>query len=136
MADGTGDLEATLAQARRMLDALAAGGGTPDPDPEADTGGQGSALDGLVTVRASGAGRIEWVEIDPRAGRVPLGDLAEAITEAVNAALADASGSESLSVDFGALAGQVRQMQDDSMRQMARFTGALDDAMDRLGKRP
>jgi hypothetical protein len=65
-----------------------------------------------------------------------LGDLAEAITEAVNAALADASGSESLSVDFGALAGQVRQMQDDSMRQMARFTGALDDAMDRLGKRP
>ncbi|HEV7708864.1 MAG TPA: YbaB/EbfC family nucleoid-associated protein [Asanoa sp.] len=134
MADGTGDLEATLAQARRMLDALAAGGGAPDP--EAETGGQGSALDGLVAVRASGAGRIEWVEIDPRAGRVPLGDLAEAITEAVNAALADASSSESLSVDFGALAGQVRQMQDDSMRQMARFTGALDDAMDRLGKRP
>ncbi|MEV4622866.1 YbaB/EbfC family nucleoid-associated protein [Asanoa sp. NPDC049573] len=131
MADGTGDLEATLAQARRMLDSLAAGDAAAEP-----VTGEGSALDGLVTVRATGGGRIEWVEIDPRAGRVPLDQLAEAITEAVNAALAEASGSGALPVDFGALAGQVRQMQDDSLRQMARFTGALDEAMDRLGKRP
>jgi hypothetical protein len=135
-----GNLDLTLTEARRMLDALrargaAAEGGEPAPD---QAGGQATALDGLVTVSANGAGRIESITVDPQARRLPLADLAEAITEAANAALAEAArtpAGEALDVDFGALAEQVQRMQDDSLRQMARFTGALDEVMERLGKR-
>lgn len=131
-----GELEAQLTEARRMLTELRAGAG-PRTAPE-EREGSATALGGLVTAWVTGDGRVDRVEIDPRAKRLPMEDIAAAITQAVNEALDSAAPApaERVDVDLVALSAQVGRAQDEGMRQLARFTSALDEAMDRLGKRP
>jgi hypothetical protein len=131
---GADDFEQALETSRRLLASLPGGDaeGTPEGgDPE----GHGEAADGLIRAVASG-GRIERVELSPRVLRMDSQTLAEEITRAVNAALADlrASTAQARGVDLAALQQQVRQAQDESVRRMALFTSAIQDAMARINR--
>jgi DNA-binding protein YbaB len=136
------DLEQMLTEARRMLESVRANGpASGSEDAEDDQPIESTALGGAVLVTATSGGRIERIEIDARAKRLPVEDLSEAITEAVNAALTEAAtrgpqpGAEIPAIDLAALSEQVSRVQDDGMRQMARFTSVLNDVMVRLGRR-
>jgi DNA-binding protein YbaB len=136
------DLEQMLTEARRMLESVRANGpASGSEDAEDDQPIESTALGGAVLVTATRGGRIERIEIDARAKRLPVEDLSEAITEAVNAALTEAAtrgpqpGAEIPAIDLAALSEQVSRVQDDGMRQMARFTSVLNDVMVRLGRR-
>ena len=131
---GADDFEQALETSRRLLASLPGGDaeGTPEGGvPE----GYGEAADGLIRAVASG-GRIDRVELSPRVLRMDSQTLAEEITRAVNAALADlrASTAQARGVDLAALQQQVRQAQDESVRRMALFTSAIQDAMARINR--
>ncbi|MFI7607747.1 YbaB/EbfC family nucleoid-associated protein [Micromonospora sp. NPDC049366] len=133
------ELEQTLTATRRMLESLRASVAA-SPAGAGDDPPQGDALDGAVLVTATSGGRIERIEIAPHAKRLPLEEVAEGITAAVNDALAEAaarrSGTtpEAAATDLAALSEQVQRIQDDGLRQMARFTTTLNDVMTRLGR--
>jgi hypothetical protein len=137
----SGELEQTLTEARRMLESLRTHGPAAGPeDPEGDQPIQITGLNGMVIVTATPGGLIERIDIDALAKRLPLEDLSEAITAAVNDALSEVVArksqvdAETATVDLAVLSEQVQRMQDDGMRQMARFTGTLSDVMARLGR--
>jgi hypothetical protein len=111
----------------RASEGRASEGGAPE--------GYGEAADGLIRAVASG-GRIDRVELAPRVLRMDSQTLAEEITRAVNAALADlrTSTAEARGVDLAALQQQVRQAQDEGVRRMALFTSAIQDAMARINR--
>ncbi|MFI5845299.1 YbaB/EbfC family nucleoid-associated protein [Catenuloplanes sp. NPDC051500] len=131
------ELEGALAEARRMLGA--ARSAAPDAD-QPPVEGRGEAQDGLVVVSAGAGGRIAGVRLDAQLRRLTFDEIAAAVTVAVNAALDDAAAQAGAAAgaapDLVALTAQVERVQDEGMRQMARFTGALTDVMNRLGSRP
>jgi hypothetical protein len=51
--------------------------------------GRGRAADGLVVAEYRGEGGLTALDLDPRAGRLPLAELAEEIRKAVNEAARD-----------------------------------------------
>jgi DNA-binding protein YbaB len=126
---GADDFEQALETSRRLLASL------PGGEAEASAEGHGEAADGLIRAVASG-GRIDRVELSPRVMRMDSQTLAEEITRAVNAALADlrTSTAEARGVDLAALQQQVRQAQDEGVRRMALFTSAIQDAMARINR--
>ncbi|WP_306829521.1 YbaB/EbfC family nucleoid-associated protein [Catenuloplanes nepalensis] len=77
--------------------------------------GRGEALGGLVTVTASPDGRITGVRLDPGLRFVHVDQMAAAVLTAANAALDDA-------------------LPDPHADEMARFTGALTEALNHLGR--
>ncbi|MDR7276080.1 YbaB/EbfC family nucleoid-associated protein [Catenuloplanes atrovinosus] len=77
--------------------------------------GRGQALDGLVTVTAGRDGRITGIQLDPRLRRLHIDEMAAAVMAAANAALDAAE-------------------PDPHADEMARFTGALTEALNRLGR--
>jgi DNA-binding protein YbaB len=74
-----------LDQVRQQLRALASAATDADGQPHR---GQGEAMEGMVKVTAEG-GRLSLVELNPRVMRASSQELAEAFTEAANAALND-----------------------------------------------
>lgn len=77
--------------------------------------GRGEALDGLVRVTASRDGRVTGIRLDPGLRRLHLDEMAAAVQRAVNAALDDS-------------------LPDPHAAEMARFTGALTEALNHLGR--
>jgi DNA-binding protein YbaB len=126
------DYDGGLGQAVEEMGRLAQAteGGEP---PE----GQGVAADGLLQVTAAG-GRIRSVEINPRAMRMASQDLAEAITEAVNAALADMESKYPelpiASIDPARLRDQLAQAHEEGIRAMRRYTDSITDALSRFNR--
>jgi hypothetical protein len=124
-----------LGQARESLAALRRAA----PDDQERPDGQAEALDGLVRARTR-AGELAELKLDPKVLRVPVADLAEAIRGAVNAALADGrtaapDRADVPAVDLTALQAQVEELQADSVRQLAKFSDTVADAIGRL-RRP
>lgn len=140
---GVSGAERLLTDARRALDVMRAGGDAADraADPAVDrvaeVRGEGSAADGQVQAVAVTGGRLESVRVDPRAMRMGSEALSEQVVLAVNAALDDLRGKVSEqpmpgAVDPAALAAQMRELQDESVRQMEKFGQAIGDALGRI----
>jgi DNA-binding protein YbaB len=132
------DLDRELSQARRMLLDLRRDPGTgAAADDEEPVRGEGQAADGMVKVTVEG-GRISKVDLNPRAMRLASEDLGKAFASAANAALAEftskATSEVSPVADPAALAAQLAELQDYSVRQMARYSQAMSDVVARLGR--
>ncbi|SCE84202.1 YbaB/EbfC family nucleoid-associated protein [Micromonospora mirobrigensis] len=109
----------------------------PDPDA-AETRGEGTTADGLITVVAGPGGRIESVTVAPQALREGSDHLGEQLTLAVNAALDDLrertlAGAPDVP-DPAVLLERLQEVQQQSVRQMRSFLGALTDAQARIGR--
>ena len=97
--------------------------------------GHGEAADGLIRVKALPGGKLAELELDPRVMRMDSTSLSEAIVEAANAALADLT--EQLrnglaGPDLNALADQLKEVQQESTRNMSTFLDALTDFQERI----
>jgi len=124
-----------LDQVRQQLRGLASAATDADGQPHR---GQGEAMEGMVKVTAEG-GRLSLVELNPRVMRAASQELAEAFTEAANAALTDlASKFPSVddvpSVDIAALEAQLADAQDQARRRLAQFAQSVDEAMARINR--
>ncbi|GIF72076.1 YbaB/EbfC family nucleoid-associated protein [Asanoa siamensis] len=123
------DIDQALSAARQALrDAAPA----PSQPPEPRTG---VAADGLIQVTAE-SGRLTEVLIDPRAMRMLPTELADHLREAVNSALAREEVTEAAALpDPAALARQLEELQNQSVRQMARYTQSISEVMAALKQR-
>ncbi|SBT54234.1 YbaB/EbfC family nucleoid-associated protein [Micromonospora narathiwatensis] len=122
-----------LSETMSALGQFTAGAESDAPPPE----GHGEAADGLVQVTVGPPGRITALTLDPRAMRMASESLAEEVTEAVNAALADLQEKVTAvpgQIDLGSLGDQLRKIQEDAGRQFSAFTDALVEAQDRLAR--
>jgi hypothetical protein len=139
------ELDQTLTKARSALemlkpDATKAQGApaAPGDGTKADAVvGNGASADGLVRATVTGdaaGGRLTGIEINPRALKLASQDLGEHVVEAVNAAFADllAGGGGPAAADTERLSAQVRQVQDQSLRQMELMSQSISDLMTRL----
>ena len=154
---GFDELERALAAARKRLDALRArssGAAERPVDRHADlpgntragpaVHGSGEAADGrvrAVAVRDFTIGLIESVELDPRALRMDLGELAGHLAAALNAAMDDlranaglAAGGADSSIDLGALKKRLSEVQDQATRQLYQLTSGLQDVVAKIGR--
>ncbi|HEU5159760.1 MAG TPA: hypothetical protein VFU43_22385 [Streptosporangiaceae bacterium] len=124
------DVQGAFRNARRELDSIR-------PAPE-DARGTSEAAEGQVRVVAA-EGRLEKVELDPRAMRLPSGQLAEHLAAAANAALAEmrarAPAQETAGIDPAMLAERVERLTDEGLRSMATITQAIEDAVARVAER-
>jgi DNA-binding protein YbaB len=128
-------------QAKAALDAVRAGGGetgdTGDAEPAEPAEpvqGEGTAADGQVKVTVGAGGRVEAITVSPRLLRDGIEAVCEQIVLAVNAGLDDLRTKAQAqqpagATDPAALAGQLRELQDESMRKMAAYSQALTDAL-------
>lgn len=117
-----------------VLAALGGAGRSADGDPPV-VQGHGSAADGLVRVTAGLGGRIESVEIEPAAMRLPSTDLAEEVRAATNAALAElrtAIAEVSGAPDTTAVLEQLREVQRTAVPQLQGFVDTLAQVQERL----
>jgi DNA-binding protein YbaB len=137
---GGDGVERLFGQLQRTLESMRSrepdGGAAGDP---AQVRGEGEAADGRVTAVVAGSGRLESLRVDPRLMRSDSFVLCEHIVTAVNAALADFRGKATAAAPLGAadpeaLAGQLRDLQDQSVRQMASFGQAMTEVLARLGQ--
>jgi DNA-binding protein YbaB len=97
--------------------------------------GHGEAADGLIRVKALPGGKLTELELDPRVMRMDSTSLSDAIVTAANAALADLT--EQLrdglaGPDLNTLADQLKEVQQESTRNMSTFLDALTDFQERI----
>lgn len=127
-------LDRLLGQAMQALGQAqgAAGDSAEDSEP---IHGHGEAADGMIKVTAEAGGRLAGIELDPRVLRMTTVALADELIAAVNAALADLQGriKDALAgPDLDSLAAQLKEVQEQSTRQMGTFLQALADAQERI----
>jgi DNA-binding protein YbaB len=131
--DGAG-FDQLFEQTKQALDAVRGG----QPGAGAEQGepvvGEGEAADGQVKVSVKAGGTVERITVSPRLLRDGIEVVCEHIVVAVNAGLADlraksAAAAPEGAADPAALAGQLRELQDESMRKMAAYGAALSDAL-------
>lgn len=131
---GAGELDHLLTRTRTMFDSLAVGA-RPDAAAEqeepAEARGTGESAAGQVRVTVVAPGEIGSLRLEPTALRLGSDELADRVTAAVNAALADyraRAGAMAAVVPDG-LAGQLRDLHEESVRGMAAFADAMNDAL-------
>src|SRR5262249_55373306 len=105
--------------------------GAVPPEP-VDLRGEGTGLDGELRVTAVAGGRLESIQIDPRAMRTDSRTLAEQLVVAVNAALAAVQAKVQEAVagaapDRAALVHRLREVQDTAIPRMQSFLRAVED---------
>jgi DNA-binding protein YbaB len=139
---GVAEFERLLAETRRAL-AQTRAGAASEPDA-AGVRGTGVAAEGQVRVTARASGRVESVELEPRALRLGTQLLGEQIALAVNAALDDlqvqAAAQAGPAADPAGLAERMQELQDQSVRQMQLFSQGIATAISQItaaaGPRP
>jgi len=141
---GAAGFDQLFEQAKQALDAVrggtAAGASDQPAEPAEPVLGTGEAADGQVTATVRSGGELTELTVSPRLLRDGLEAICEHIIAAVNEALADLrTNSADLqpagAADPAALAGQLRELQDQSMRQMAAYGAALTDALAKVRDR-
>ena len=129
----SGDFDQALSAARQALQDAMAGAASTGP-----ASGTGVGADGLIQVTAEGR-RLTEVVVDPRAMRLSTQELGDELLSAVNAALAEAdpaSAPEAAALpDPAALTRQLEELQNQSLRQMARYTQSISEVMAALKQR-
>lgn len=134
---GVGEFERLLEDTRRVLEQIRSGDGEV-PDEE-EVHGEGEAADGQVRAVVVTGGRLKSLSVDPRAMRMGSAALCEQIVVAVNAALDDLRGKAAgqpvtSAADPAALAERIRDLQNESVRQMDRFSQGIADVLDRISR--
>jgi DNA-binding protein YbaB len=128
-------IEQLLAQTQQTLaQALGQGGDGADEDAE-PIQGVGMAADGLIRIVAVPGGQLQELELDPRVMRFTTVQLAEEITAAANAALADLQAQlreRAAAPDLEGIADQLRQVQEQSVPELRKFIDALTDVQSRI----
>jgi len=128
----SGDYDGGLAQAVEEMGRLAAAAQAGEPPV-----GHGQAAGGLVQAVAEN-GRLRSMEINPKAMRMASQELAEAMTEAVNAALADMESKYPAlpipAIDPARLQAQLAEAHEQGVREMRRYTEHITDALSRFGR--
>jgi hypothetical protein len=111
--------------------------GTPaeDGSESEPVEGIGEAADGLIRAVAVSGGQLAGLYLDPAVIGMGTARLAEEIVGAVNAAMVDLQ--EQVAGAFGApdldaLAGQLKEVQEESNRQMGLFLDQLTEAQQRI----
>jgi DNA-binding protein YbaB len=127
---GIDDLDQLLGKTRQVLEAARAHGTTDDEDVR----GEGADIDGLVRVVVAAGGRVDRVDVDPRALRLGSHEVAERAVTAVNAALDDLDATAAERGDFGGLdaaemAARAQEIQNASLRQLQTYAASLRDLM-------
>ena len=130
------DLDQMLTEARRTLGSMRRTGEPPAESEPVE--GVGESPDGRVKAIAVSGGRLKGIELNPRAMRLASEELAELITNAVNAALDDLRGKAAdagtaQAVDTTALAEQVEEVQNQGLRQMEVISQAIQETLGRIG---
>lgn len=137
------DLDQGFTAAREQLDELLAGEtAASGPDDGDDAGeelrGVGQAADGRIVATVAVGGRLESIELDPRALRGGPDQLGQQFTESINAALDDlrskatqATGEVDV-VDPHVIAADLDQVQDVLAGHVASLTERYDDAIVQL----
>jgi DNA-binding protein YbaB len=127
-------LEQLVAEARRAVRAIRAG----ERPPGEELQGTGEAADGAVRAVVGPPGRVLSLDIDPRLLRRGSTEIADAVTQAVNAALDQLRTTASAAVvpaDLDRLERDLEAVQLDSVRQMATLGAAMETAMAQLRSR-
>ncbi|MGW0229972.1 hypothetical protein ACWDWO_16785 [Actinopolymorpha singaporensis] len=130
-----------FAAARKQLDDLLAGdapaAGLAD-DAGEDLRGVGQAADGRIVATVGAGGRLESIELDPRALRAGPDQLGQQFAESINAALEDlrsrttqAAGEDQV-VDPHVIAADLDQVQNVLTEHVASLTERYDDAIVQL----
>ena len=128
-------LDQLLSSARQALEA-ARTGGSSSAEPVQAVGTAGDDEQIRATVRTPG--QLASLELDPRVMRLPSAELAEQIMLAVNRALTELRSqavAAAAAVDLDALNGQLQDLHQESIRQMERFTSAIDGAVGQIRSR-
>jgi DNA-binding protein YbaB len=134
---GLAGFERLIADTRRALQEMRAGPTEAADAPEIR--GAGVAADGQVRVTARTGGRLESVQLDPRALRLGSQALGEQILLAVNAALDDLQAqagtqARAPAADPAPLTERMRELQEASVRQMYVFSQSITDAVERISR--
>ncbi|GAA2126022.1 YbaB/EbfC family nucleoid-associated protein [Actinomadura napierensis] len=135
MERGLADLDELLTQTRRTLEQMRSASARPG-DAETITS-TAETVDGRVRATVVSGGRIESLELDPRALRSGAEELAAQIVQVVNAALEElrtqaGSGGPEGDVDTHALAARLGELQADSARGMAVFSQGIAETVARI----
>lgn len=119
----------------KTMSALGRVTGLPEDGVPAE--GVGQAADGMIVVTVAPPGKITALTLDPRVMRMASETLAEQITVAVNAALADLRRTAPAAgpAKRGGLGDTLRRIQEDTSRRITAFTDALGETPDRLAAR-
>lgn len=136
------DFDRLMEQTRAALRELRNGNLSGQEDEEAEEiVGEGEAADGRIRAAAVVGGSLKSIELDPRAMRLPSDELGAQIVVAVNAALEDlktkvteSAGAALQGFDPEALAEQMLELQDQSVRQMSQFTAGMEDMLGRIAR--
>jgi DNA-binding protein YbaB len=131
--DSTG-LDRLLGQAMQALGQARGVNTEADEDAEPILG-YGEGADGMIQVTAETGGRLTDIQLDPRVLRLTTVDLGTELVVAVNAALADLQARIREAVaapDLDNLAAQLKEVQEQSTKQMGTFLQALVDAQERI----
>jgi len=146
----TAGLEQLLGSTREALERMhgrgtgAGDGDTADghePTDDQTTTATAQDASGRVTATVGMPGRVRALELDPRLLRTGTEAVCAAITEAVNAALADLqaralrdAGRAAGGVDLNELADTVEQVQSQTMRNASELLSSLRVTVDRLDR--
>ncbi|MFD2082541.1 hypothetical protein SAMN05421678_10213 [Actinopolymorpha cephalotaxi] len=136
-----GEFDQGFASAREQLDDLLAGH-APETDSEEGAGeelrGVGEAADGRIVATVGVGGRLESINLDPRALRSAPDQLGQQFTESINAALDDlrskaaqTTGQDTV-VDPRVIAEDLDQVQNVLTEHVASLTERYDDAIAQL----
>jgi DNA-binding protein YbaB len=132
-------LDRLIGQTLKALGQARGGGVKPDDTTETTESepvqGSGEGADGLIRATAVAGGRLTDLHLDPRVLRMTTVSLSEGIVTAVNAAFEDLQNKireSAVGPDLDALATQLKEVQEESTRQMGSFLQALTDAQERI----
>jgi DNA-binding protein YbaB len=130
-----GDLDRLMEAAQREAEAAA-----ERHQGDGRGGGNGTALDGKITVRLATDGRVSELHLDERVMSMPANELAREIASAFNAAWAasqsdDPAAAAAARVDPAALAERLREVREQSMQSMRAITDSLAGVMQKIDQR-
>lgn len=132
----TPNLQDIMEQLQAQVEQSAQG---PAEVPAMDAEGRGTAADDRITVVLRG-GKVDEIEIQPLALRLSNADLAEAVKDAVNAAIDDHNERlmaqlQSQQTDFGSLQRSLVEIQHEANRAMEAYAHGLNDALRKAAAR-
>lgn len=120
-----------VTRTRRALDDVRGSGAADDAEQEPAVG---EAAEGMVRATLAPGGKLSEIVVDPKLLREGIETVCEHVVVATNAAIDELRGRSPIvgAPDVDALAGQLRELQDDSVRRMAAFGTTLDDVVAQL----
>lgn len=140
---GAEGLDRMIEQARQALTAAQAPDGGPSGGPSGEQGaalrGEGAAAHGRVRATVAVGGRLSSLTVDPRLMRANSEEMCAEIVKAVNAAVDDlrvkAVEQAGAAPDAEELSSTLLTLQQESVRQMEKFTQAINDVVLRFERR-